>query len=214
MVSPPLGKCGQPPAVVVQRLAAEAALPVYHDSTGFARGCLLSAGWDLTVAAGADIIKIEKGAATSGWLFSRIRNQAKARNRHLAEWRFLRFLMMIVTVKLPMCIVIRMVSPPLGKCGQPPAVVVQRLAAEAALPVYHNSTGFARVALIYNLYIKKGPNRSSGLFLVRKMGLEPTRHRHTHLKRACLPIPALPQIAFDCKKDSSTFGGIKSSPIL
>ena len=46
------------------------------------------------------------------------------------------------------------------------------------------------------------------------MGLEPTRHRHTHLKRACLPIPALPQIAFDCKKDSSTFGGIKSSPIL
>ena len=129
MVSPPFGKCGQPPAVVVQRLAAEAALPVYHDSTGFARGCLLSAGRDLTVAAGADIIKIEKGAATSGWLFSRIRNQAKARNRHLAEWRFLRFLMMIVTVKLPMCIVIRMVSPPLGKCGQPPAVVVQRLAA-------------------------------------------------------------------------------------
>ena len=50
--------------------------------------------------------------------------------------------------------------------------------------------------------------------MVRKMGLEPTRHRHTHLKRACLPIPALPQIAFDCKKDSSTFGGIKSSPIL
>ena len=49
---------------------------------------------------------------------------------------------------------------------------------------------------------------------MRKMGLEPTRHRHTHLKRACLPIPALPQIAFDCKKDSSTFGGIKSSPIL
>ena len=46
------------------------------------------------------------------------------------------------------------------------------------------------------------------------MGLEPTRHRHTHLKRACLPIPALPQIAFDCKKDSSTFGGTKSSPIL
>ena len=145
MVSPPFGKCGQPPAVVVQRLAAEAALPVYHDSTGFARGCLLSAGRHLTVTAGADIIKIEKGAATSGWLFSRIRNQAKARNRHLAEWRFLRFLMMIVTVKLPMCIVIRMVSPPFGKCGQPPAVVVQRLAAEAALPVYHDSTGFARV---------------------------------------------------------------------
>ena len=59
-----------------------------------------------------------------------------------------------------------------------------------------------------------GGVRQRGLFLVRKMGLEPTRHRHTHLKRACLPIPALPQIAFDCKKDSSTFGGIKSSPIL
>ena len=32
-------------------------------------------------------------------------------------------------------------------------------------------------------------------FLVRKMGLEPTRHGHTHLKRACLPSPALPQVA-------------------
>ena len=29
--------------------------------------------------------------------------------------------------------------------------------------------------------------------LVRQMGLEPIRHRHTPLKRACLPIPALPQ---------------------
>ena len=59
-----------------------------------------------------------------------------------------------------------------------------------------------------------GINIPTLFYLVRKMGLEPTRHRHTHLKRACLPIPALPQIAFDCKKDSSTFGGIKSSPIL
>ena len=142
---PLCGKWGQPPAVVVQRLAAEAALPVYHDSTGFARGCLLSAGRDLKVAAGADIIKIEKGAATSGWLFSRIRNQAKARNRHLAEWRFLRFLMIIVTVKLPMCIVIRMVSPPLREVWPTACRCVQRLAAEAALPVYHDSTGFARV---------------------------------------------------------------------
>ena len=25
-------------------------------------------------------------------------------------------------------------------------------------------------------------------FLVREMGLEPTRHNHTHLKRACLPF--------------------------
>ena len=160
-----------------------------------------------------------------------------------------------------MCIVIRMVSPPLGKCGQPPAVVVQRLAAEATLPVYHDSTGFARITLIYkkkrpepkfgslfgaeDMTFPRTKKQSTGLFfaacgrpccsspqlripnknphggvrhgdlcLVRKMGLEPTRHRHTHLKRACLPIPALPQIAFDCKKDSSTFGGIKSSPIL
>lgn len=45
----------------------------------------------------------------------------------------MRFLMMIVTVKLPMCIVIRMVSPPLGKWGQPPAVVVQHLAADGGV---------------------------------------------------------------------------------
>ena len=40
------------------------------------------------------------------------------------------------------------------------------------------------------------------LAMVRKMGLEPTRHRHTHLKRACLPIPALPHKAMPrhCKK--------------
>ena len=50
--------------------------------------------------------------------------------------------------------------------------------------------------------------KSTGTFvpalflLVRKMGLEPTRHRHTHLKRACLPIPALPHKAmpWHCKK--------------
>ena len=29
--------------------------------------------------------------------------------------------------------------------------------------------------------------------LVRQTGLEPVRRRHTPLKRACLPIPALPQ---------------------
>ena len=31
------------------------------------------------------------------------------------------------------------------------------------------------------------PQRASG-FLVREMGLEPTRRNHTHLKRACLPF--------------------------
>ena len=29
--------------------------------------------------------------------------------------------------------------------------------------------------------------------LVRETGLEPVRHKHTHLKRACLPVPALAQ---------------------
>ena len=131
----------------------------------------------LTAGAGTGIMRVEKGAATSGWLFSRIRNQAKARNRHLAEWRFLRFLMMIVTVKLPMCIVIRMVSPPLGKCGQPPAVVVQRLAAEAALPVYHDSTGFARVTLIYK---KKRPEPKFGSLFGAEDGTFPGALFFTH----------------------------------
>ena len=39
-------------------------------------------------------------------------------------------------------------------------------------------------------------------FLVREMGLEPTRQRHTHLKRACLPIPALSHIL--CRLSFST----------
>ena len=46
-----------------------------------------------------------------------------------------------------------------------------------------------------NVYLHKKRRRnqhSSVFLLVRKMGLEPTRHGHTHLKRACLPIPALP----------------------
>ena len=34
---------------------------------------------------------------------------------------------------------------------------------------------------------------SDYVLLVRQMGLEPIRRRHTPLKRACLPIPALPQ---------------------
>jgi coproporphyrinogen III oxidase len=47
-----------------------------------------------------------------------------------------------------------------------------------------------------------GINVPTLFLLVRKMGLEPTRHRHTHLKRACLPIPALPHKAmpWHCKK--------------
>ena len=32
--------------------------------------------------------------------------------------------------------------------------------------------------------------------VVRQMGLEPIRQRHTPLKRACLPVPALPHMLF------------------
>ena len=35
---------------------------------------------------------------------------------------------------------------------------------------------------------KKRPSVRTTSFLVREMGLEPTRHNHTHLKRACLPF--------------------------
>ncbi len=38
---------------------------------------------------------------------------------------------------------------------------------------------------------KKGVSfRIPSFYLVRVMGLEPIRHKHTPLKRACLPIPA------------------------
>ena len=39
-------------------------------------------------------------------------------------------------------------------------------------------------------------------FLVRQMGLEPIRQGHTPLKRACLPIPALPHMKLSCPADS------------
>lgn len=42
-------------------------------------------------------------------------NRENPRNRHFAEWRFLLFTM-IVTVKAPMCNVIRMASPPFRGC--------------------------------------------------------------------------------------------------
>ena len=35
---------------------------------------------------------------------------------------------------------------------------------------------------------KAGCTKDNRLFLVREMGLEPTRRNHTHLKRACLPF--------------------------
>ena len=48
-------------------------------------------------------------------------------NRHRAGWRFSRFFIIIVTVKEPICKVIRKVSPPFGWCGRPPAVCAASL---------------------------------------------------------------------------------------
>ena len=45
-------------------------------------------------------------------------------------------------------------------------------------------------------------------FLVRVMGLEPIRRRHTPLKRACLPIPAHSQIFLSYNKKYYNTGGI------
>ena len=43
----------------------------------------------------------------------------------------------------------------------------------------------------------KNTTQPCGVFnLVRETGLEPVRHKHTPLKRACLPIPALPHLLF------------------
>ena len=60
--------------------------------------------------------------------------------------------------------------------------------------------------LIYNTNKHKKPqvvlHDLRFTFLVREMGLEPTRQRHTHLKRACLPIPALSHIL--CRLSFST----------
>ena len=100
---------------------------------------------------------------------------------------------MIVTVKLPMCIVIRMVSPPFGKRGQPPAVVVQRLAAEAALPVYHDSTGFARVALIYK---KKRPEPKFGSLFGAEDGTFPGALLFTHHIRQAIESVATTDSVF------------------
>ena len=63
---------------------------------------------------------------------------------------------------------------------------------------------------------KKKTPKGVFFFLVRKMGLEPTRHGHTHLKRACLPIPALPHSALllyhliPCCQDGFSSNSIKN----
>ncbi len=38
------------------------------------------------------------------------------------------------------------------------------------------------------------PLHNPAIYMVRAMGLEPIRRRHTPLKRACLPIPACSHI--------------------
>ena len=41
---------------------------------------------------------------------------------------------------------------------------------------------------IIRTHFPRGKSGSDYIGLVREMGLEPTRHNHTHLKRACLPF--------------------------
>ena len=72
-------------------------------------------------------MKIERDAATSGRPKEISLVEKTQENRHLAEWRFSRFFIIIVTVKEPICKVIRMVSPPFGWCGRPPAVCAASL---------------------------------------------------------------------------------------
>ena len=61
-----------------------------------------------------------------------------------------------------------------------------------SIPSSRNRAGVHRTpAFNYSspTYIsKKRPPVRAASFLVREMGLEPTRHNHTHLKRACLPF--------------------------
>ena len=71
-------------------------------------------------------MKTERDTATSGRPIQMRSFLSELRNRHLAEWRFLLFTM-IVTVNRPICSVLRMVSPPFGWCGRPPAVCAASL---------------------------------------------------------------------------------------
>ena len=72
-------------------------------------------GWAvLTPGGGCGILKVQKGTAASGQPLQ-VKGSFR-RNRHRPGWRFLRFTM-IVTVKGPMCKVIRTASPPFGSCG-------------------------------------------------------------------------------------------------
>ena len=48
------------------------------------------------------------------------------------------------------------------------------------------------------------------LFLVRATGLEPVRHKHTPLKRACLPVPACSLMQFSAPFPSLETSGLKA----
>ena len=103
-------------------------------------------------------------------------------NRHLAEWRFSRFFIMIVTVKEPICKVIRMVSPPFGWCGQPPAVVC------SALPPVETG-GFciiAEISTICKNFCSDPPDTAGG-YGIRPYGVGgDARHRPGNVVTAAM----------------------------
>ena len=85
----------------------------------------------------------------------------------------------------------------------------QRVACSGAVWSTHAAAGCAAAwdngTKVARFYAKSGKKIGASKLdapLVREMGLEPTRRKHTHLKRACLPIPALPHKAmpWHCKK--------------
>ena len=55
------------------------------------------------------------------------------------------------------------------------------------------NTGFQHKQRRYETWTfqKKCSDLIPSFNMVRETGLEPVRQRHTHLKRACLPVPAL-----------------------
>ena len=118
------------------------------------------------------IMKIERDAATSGRPIQMRSFLSELRNRHLAEWRFLLFTM-IVTVNRPICSVIRMVSPPFGWCGRPPAVCTASL--KTIVP-YHTK--------------KSSPPVREGLLRIPVLRTPRCRrYGDAALRRGCCPRP-------------------------
>ena len=118
------------------------------------------------------IMKIARDAATSGRPIQMRSFLSELRNRHLAEWRFLLFTM-IVTVNRPICSVIRMVSPPFGWCGRPPAVCTASL--KTIVP-YHTK--------------KSSPPVREGLLRIPVLRTPRCRrYGDAALRRGCCPRP-------------------------